>query len=286
MNESSPLPEYRRFVPSPALGRYAEAIWVQHSVPTPDALPTTVLPSGRIDLVLHYGDRFARIADGTREPLPRAQAVGQQQRPLVVQALGTTGIVIVRLKPWGASALFGADLGATSNRIIDLEQVWGRYSIHELLERLATATSMAQRARLADGFVARRLLHEDVDRLAVAAVGAINAGWGRQPIAVLAQRFGLGRRQFNRRFTSAVGAAPKQLSRVLRTQKAVACLRAGVATQAVIERCGYSDQSHFIRDVVAHYGRRPQELVRLAPSAPHRYFNCGDVNAFCGMTYL
>jgi len=106
------------------------------------------------------------------------------------------------------------------------------------------------------------------------------------PVTALAARFGLGRRQFHRRFARAVGTGPKQLSQVLRAQKAAACLQAGIDTQQIIERCGYSDQSHFIRDVVRYCGKRPGELAALAPSSARRFFNARDVGAYCGMTYL
>jgi transcriptional regulator GlxA family with amidase domain len=145
---------------------------------------------------------------------------------------------------------------------------------------------MRDRAHRVEEFVAGRIVRGGADRLVVAALDAINAGWGREPVASLARRFDLGRRQFNRRFTRSVGASPKQLSRLLRAQKAIACLLAGDAVDAVVDRCGFSDQSHFIRDVVAHSGRRPGDLARLVPSRPSCFFNSCNVDAFCGMAYL
>ena len=285
MNGSSPSPVYRSFGPSPALRRFAEAIWVQHCAPTPDAEPTTIVPTGRVDLVFCYRDRFARAGDGGLDTLPAAHAVGQRRQPLVVRSMGGTGIVILRLKPWGARALFGEEILNCGDHIVDLELLWGRAPVEGLLDRLAAA-SIRQRARIADAFVVERVKHERIDPLAPVAVDAINCGWGRQSIARLADRFDLGRRQFNRRFTRAIGASPKQISRVLRAQKALVCLRSGVDVSTVIDRCGFSDQSHLIRDVVAHAGKKPGELIRLAPSGPHRFFNANGVDAFCGMTYL
>jgi transcriptional regulator GlxA family with amidase domain len=93
----------------------------------------------------------------------------------------------------------------------------------------------------------------------IESINTINRGWGRDSVDTVARHFELGRRQFNRRFTRSIGASPKQMSQVLRAQKAIACLRAGVDVQDVVDRCGFTDQSHLIRDVVNHSNRRPTD---------------------------
>ena len=114
-----------------------------------------------------------------------------------------------------------------------------------------------------DDFVASRLVERSVDRLSLASLHTINLNWGRQRIGELARRFELGRRQFNRRFTRAIGASPKQVSTVLRAQKAIACIRAGQPFHDIVDRCGFADQAHFIREVSSHSNRTPGELAAM-----------------------
>jgi AraC-like DNA-binding protein len=218
--------------------------------------------------------------------MPQCHVVGQQDRPLFLNATGRTGIVIVRFKPWGASALFGDTLPELKNSIIDLELLWGQSSMSTLVERVTTATSHRKQAEIVGNFVTSLLFPEKPDKLSMASVAIINQSWGRRRIEDIAGEFGLGRRQFNRRFTQTVGTSPKQMSTVLRAQKAIACIRSGRDVNDVIDQCGYSDQSHLIRNITAMSNKRPTELSRLRASRPHRYFNCPKLDTFCGTTYL
>lgn len=286
MNGSSPIPVYGEFAPSAQLREFVENVWVQECDPTPDAPPTTVVPTGRVELIFHYCDPYRQLNNDNCGVMPRCHVVGQQKAPIILNALGTTGIVIVRFKPWGAFSIFGDALADINDQIVDLELLWNKCRLDDLLEQLAAAANQSARAELADAFVASHLLPQDSDRLSVASVNAINANWGRDRIDEVARHFELGRRQFNRRFTRRIGASPKQLSRVLRAQKAIASIRAGGNVHDIVDRCGYVDQSHLIHDVVSHSNRRPTALAELPSSAAHRYFNSSDIAAFCGTTYL
>ena len=286
MNGSSSSPAYRTFTPGAYLRDSVEVIWVQDCAPVPNAEPTTIVPTGRVELIFHYGDPYAQL-HGTDEQLtPTCHVVGQQKRPLVVNATGRTGIVIVRFRPWGAHTLFGEMLPEIQNQLVDLELIWGRACLDGLVDQLYHAGSAEERARIVESFVSSRLIRVEVDRLSVESVNSINLSWGRNTVDGIARQFDLGRRQFNRRFTRAIGASPKQLSGVLRAQKAITCIRAGVNVQDIVLRCGYADQSHLIRDVVNHSNRRPTDLAKLAASNAHRFFTSTDLSAFCGVTYL
>ena len=286
MNVSSTVPVYRQYKPSPRLREFVEILWVQECGPTPGAPPTTVVPTGRVELIFHYGDSYVQIDGDRRDLMPRCHVVGQQKNPIILDAVGSTGIVIVRFKPWGAFSMFGDALADLNNKIVDLELLWGRRVLDELQEQLGIATTQRERAAIVDAFVVSRLLPPDADRLAVPFVSAINEKWGRGRIDAVAREFNIGRGQFYRRFSRCIGASPKQMSNVVRVQKAIACIRAGGNVHDVVGRCGYADQSHLIHDVVNHSRKRPGELVGVGASSADRFFNSADVSVFCGVTYL
>jgi len=286
MNGSSVTPRYLQFQPSAALRDIVEVIWVQECGATSSAAPSTIIPSGRVELVFHYGDLFVQPQSDKAGPMARCHVVGQQKRPLVVQATGRTGIVIVRFRPWGAFRLMGEGLRDINHRVVDLELIWNRADLDRLLDSLFHAPTMQHRARIVDTFVKSRLIDDEIDRLSIESIHTLNRAWGREPVECVARRFELGRRQFNRRFTRGIGASPKQLSQVLRAQKAMACLRAGFDAHEVVDRCGFADQSHLIRDVVNHSTRRPGEWTRPGESNASRFFNSSELSAFCGITYL
>ena len=289
MNGSSalaPEPSYLRYAPSAALREIAEVVWIQECGPVPGCEPTTIVPTGRVELIFHYGDPYVQHSDGDIGLTPRCHVVGQQKKPLVVAATGSTGIAIVRFTPWGAYALFGDALAQINDQLVDLELLWERQPLVDLLDKLHAAPDQQARASIVDDFVVSRLMDARLDRLSMASINCINASWGRRRVAEVARQFELGRRQFTRRFTRSIGASPKQMSRVLRAQKAIACVRLGEDVHDIIARCGYADQSHFVHEVASHCNRSPSELARLAASNAHRFFNSADPAEFCGTTYL
>ena len=62
-------------------------------------------------------------------------------------------------------------------------------------------------------------------------------------------RVGLSSRQLQRRSTLAFGYGIKTLTRILRLQQALACIRGGTRAVDSAVRAGYADQSHLAREV-------------------------------------
>ncbi len=277
---------YQEFTPFAELADYIESIWIQESAVSPKALPTTVLPTGRVELVLQYGDLFTQLINGRYELMPRCHVVGQRNQPIMVRATGKTGIVLVRFKPCGAYALFGGALPEISRRIIDISLIWPKTDIDVLVEQLQLAENSDARAGCIQDFITDKLHEPRIDDLCAVAVAKINLGWGSHRISQIANDFGLSRRQFSRRFTRQVGTSPKQLSSVLRSQKAIACLQSGKHAQDVIDLCGYVDQAHMIHNVVTHTNNTPSRIQRQSSQKLQQFFNCTDLTSYCGLTYL
>lgn len=71
----------------------------------------------------------------------------------------------------------------------------------------------------------------------------------------------LSKRQYERIFSETVGMNPKEYSRVVRFQKALWLMQNGELNYAgIASACGFSDQSHFIRDFKAMSGHTPRTL--------------------------
>lgn len=83
------------------------------------------------------------------------------------------------------------------------------------------------------------------------------------PIEKLADAVCLGKKQHERIFREHVGMNPKEYARVVRFQKAMGLMQCGIRNYAgIAAKCGYSDQSHFIRDFKAMSGHTPKTLLR------------------------
>lgn len=82
-------------------------------------------------------------------------------------------------------------------------------------------------------------------------------------VSTLADNVCLSKRQFERVFRDTVGMNPKEYARIVRFQKALWLMQNGESNYAgIAAECGYSDQSHFIRNFKELSGHTPEALIK------------------------
>ena len=256
---------YEEFSPPPELRDHVRCLW-QFEAQAHEAAadPERIVPDGRCELVLHYGERFMESpAGGVESAQPRALFAGQLSRPLWLRATGRAGVLGVRFHPAGARAFLGFALAEATDRRIALQTLWPAET-RTLTAAMARADA-AGRRELAARFVAARIaangigLDEPVGRCAT----AIEARNGRCNVEEVLAASGLGRRQLERRFLDAVGLSPKRFASVLRLRSVFDVLQADPRadwTEAALA-AGYFDQSHLIRDFRRYVGCTPAQFV-------------------------
>src|SRR5262245_29666543 len=160
---------YAQYAPSPALAPVVEWYWILEGPGCDDAQP--IVPDGRVEIVLHFGDRFERHhAGGFVERQDAALLVGQILAPIRLACRGRAGVAAIRLRPAAARALAGCPAAELTGRTVDLEAIAG--STATLRDRLACAADDAARVRLLEAWLAPRIRIAP-SRDVVAAVGAI-----------------------------------------------------------------------------------------------------------------
>ncbi|MEM9490268.1 MAG: AraC family transcriptional regulator [Myxococcota bacterium] len=90
----------------------------------------------------------------------------------------------------------------------------------------------------------------------------------REPLSVddLAQRCGMSKAVFHRRFKAATTYSPLQFIKALRLSDAALLIRQGVNVSQAAEQVGYSSASQFSREFRRHYGRSPKQWVATSPA--------------------
>ncbi|MDX2151175.1 MAG: helix-turn-helix domain-containing protein [Bryobacteraceae bacterium] len=234
---------YLQYRPGPPVSDYVHCLWLLEGESAPEQV---ISPDGRMELILHYGDRF-RQASGLQ---PRAMVAGQQWRHLRVEATGRVGLVGARFHAWGSNAVLREQAGEWAGVIAEASvPAWW-------IERIAEARPRQQRLRVFERLLAERLRPVAPPRAVVEAVRMLQSGVG---VAGTAARVGVGERQLERLFGAWVGLAPKRFARVARFQRLLR--RVGHAPERwamIAADLGYYDQPHLIREF--------QELAGCAPS--------------------
>ncbi|WP_433286841.1 helix-turn-helix domain-containing protein [Pseudonocardia sp. CA-142604] len=170
----------------------------------------------------------------------------------------------LRFRPGAAPALVGVSAGEIVDRVVPLDDLWGR-SAHRLAEELA---ERADRPALAVEHLAAALrlragttrVPPRADNLVRTAAAALSVASGRPPARVgeVARRAGVGERQLRTLFTTAVGVSPKQFARLSRIRSVVA----GAAREPwarLANDAGYYDQSHMTAEF--------REVMHVTPGA-------------------
>src|SRR5215207_8072132 len=111
---------YAEYAPSPALASVVDCFWILEGHGS--GAPEPIIPDGRLEIILHYGVRFAHHhVDGTVERQPASMIVGQLLAPVSLGYHGNAGVAAIRLRPAAARAVLGASAAEMTNRFVDLE---------------------------------------------------------------------------------------------------------------------------------------------------------------------
>src|SRR5262245_37504015 len=98
--------QYTEHPPASALAHMVECMWTLEGHARELAGPAQpILPDGRSELIVHFGDPFERVDDeGGADRQPPLIFAGQITRRLVLQPTGRVAVLGVRFRPDGASA--------------------------------------------------------------------------------------------------------------------------------------------------------------------------------------
>jgi AraC-like DNA-binding protein len=158
--------------------------------------------------------------------------------------------VELRLTPLGARRLFGVPAAELTNVVTALP------SLDDLADRLVGEPDWDRRLHLVES-VLMAADGPDPDPAVAWAWGVMRRRGGDVPVGALATEIGWSRRHFANRFRAEIGLPPKLAARVLRLDRARSLLVRRVPAGSVAARCGYTDQSHLVREFRALAGCTP-----------------------------
>lgn len=222
-------------------------------------------------LEFYLADRYQvrDIATGVTETAPDTVLVGlQTYRRVDVLLGGALRLFTIQFTPTGFSTLFGPSTAQLTDMAFAGRDVLGP-EISLVAERLEAAPDFSARVAILEAWLSPRVPDKGLDPIAWAA-RRMTLLHGGVRVADLARATDLGERQFERRFTRAVGVAPKRYARVLRFREALRLKAEGVETAwaSVAQAAGYVDQAHMIHEFQALAGDSPERL--MAAMAPAR----------------
>jgi AraC-like DNA-binding protein len=243
---------YTEAAPRPPLASIVRCIWTLegHAAELESALQP-VLPDGRPELVMHFGDAFERVhPDGWAERQAPILFAGQITGQLALRPTGRIAVLGVSFHPDGAAAVLNIPQHTLVGLTIGVDALAPRLC-QSLIEVRESAVSLADAACAVQERLAEHVDPARIDLRIRHAVEAIRRRRGALSMDDLAADVGLTRRHLERRFQTLVGISPKRLARIARFQHAIRVLeRLDVAQKSThtAATCGYADQAHFVHD--------------------------------------
>ena len=214
-----------------------------------EPLRVTVLPDGRTRLVY-------RVLEGREHG--DLWITGPRSRALFKVAPGVRRMVIMPFRPGWSAPLLGVASHALTDRIVPLDDLWGRAArdVGDALAALGAHDLVVELNRVLDGR-ARTASEPTSDRLARRAARLLEGDAVR--VTHVAEHLGVTPRHLRRAFTESVGVAPKEFARAVRLQRAVRLAASSRDWRRIASEAGYYDQAHFIGDF--------RDFVGLTPGA-------------------
>ncbi|MBL7740320.1 MAG: AraC family transcriptional regulator [Chitinophagaceae bacterium] len=254
---------YQVYDPSPDLLPFVKCFWSLDDDGTEERIRQRVLPDGCMEMIFHYGDLYRQyFNDGSFIIQPRSFVFGQITQYIEIEPTGISGIISARFHPEGLSPFLNIPVSSLEDKAIGIGSLFGEKGI-TLEKQILAADNNLQRIEMMEHFLLSMLADPGtIDNITKSCVDAIFQSQGQIPVADLASKMSLNRRIIERKFATAVGMSPKQLSRAVRLQAAVKMLEENkcASLTALAYENGYYDQAHFIKDFKEFTGTSPKSF--------------------------
>jgi AraC-like DNA-binding protein len=251
---------YQVFEPIAELQGFIKCFWTLEDEASPELVRQRVVPDGCMEMIFNYGDRFYQYPeDGSCILQPRSFIFGQITSFLEIAPSGVTGIVAARFLPEGLAPFIDRPVSSLENKAVDINEIFGSV----LEQAVLSANNNDERIKLIEEFLLARLEEpQTIDHITSDCVEVILQTQGQLGVEELADKMNINRRNLERKFVSAVGMSPKQLSRVVRLQAALKLMEQKKYSNltSLAYESGYYDQAHFIKDFREFTGFSPRQF--------------------------
>jgi AraC-like DNA-binding protein len=254
---------HQTFEPHNDLATLVKCYWTLESPKEKTPQRNTIVPDGCMKMIFHYGDLYKHYPQTKSSfNLPRCFVIGQLTRPYEVEPSGETGTFFVCFHPNGFLPFASFPIKEMENTAVPLNTLFGKAG-EEISRKILDAESTAERIKSIEEFLFKRLADTDaIDEIVKSTIETILTANGQLSVDELSRRNHVSRRQLVRKFSSAIGLSPKQLSKTIRLQATLKMLlntKITSLTELAYEG-EYYDQAHFIKDFKEFTGLTPKEF--------------------------
>ena len=254
---------YQTYEPREHLTPLIRCYWTLESPKEDKAEKQTIVPDGCMEMIFHHGDLYRQYTEnGDSIIQPKCFVIGQLTGPLEIEPTGETGIFSVRFHPNGFLPFAAISIKEMENTAVPLELLFGNAG-KDIEKNILNAHSTLERIKLIESFLLNRLTNTStIDHIVKSTVETILSANGQRSVDEISKQSNISRRQLERKFSSAIGLSPKQLSKIIRLQATLKSLlnKQFTSLTHLAYESEYYDQAHFIKDFKELTGFTPKEF--------------------------
>lgn len=219
-------------------------------------------PNGLPAIVFHLGNPFKYFSKkGCWEVMPRISLVSCATSPVALNSGGNTDSIAIIFRPYTLYNMLKIRIGGSGDAT-DIEP----YIHGDLFTRLKETDCFEQRANLLNIYFAERLNGYSPEKdLFRKVCNCILENKGIVERHGIAQAYGVSENYIHKLFMQRIGISFKPYSQVIRISnilKEIYCLDRPDWME-ILEKYGYYDQAHFIKDFKKIVKQTPQQYLHL-----------------------
>ena len=246
--------EYTEIPPGPALAPYVRCFWGSLRARR-SCGGNRVIPDSCMDLIFEVNYTKNRVTGRLCALDDATYVTPERSSEDLVASFG------IRFYAWTAACFAEADFRDALGRVFDPEAHFSSL-FRALSPQLFEPDDLIARARLAEKELLRRLRPDRLGNELLNVVFAMISGCGREKVGEIAARAGISGRKMERKLLELTGAGPKLLTQLIRHQLIYReVLEGRYRALDAVEKYGYADQSHLLRDFRRFQGVLPGELL-------------------------
>ncbi len=247
--------EYTEIPPCPALAPYVRCFWGSLRARRMCSGGSRVIPDSCMDLIFEVNYTNNRISGRFCALDDAAYVTPERSSEDLVASFG------IRFYAWTAACFAEADFRDALGRVFDPEAHFSAL-FRALAPQLFEPDDLPARAASAEKELMRRLRPERLSSELMNVIFAMISGCGREKMGEIAARAGMSGRKMERKLLELTGAGPKLLAQLIRHQLIYReVLEGRYRALDAVEKYGYADQSHLLRDFRRFQGVLPGELL-------------------------
>ena len=222
-----------------------------------------VFPSAGLVVGFQYKGSLTAISGKTSTNLHSAGITGITDGYKTFRNSANIGTVLVYFTEIGFGSFATLPANELFNLSISLEEIFDKYGIRDVEEKLSFTSTDGQRIKIIEHFLLSQLREIKSDRLIVEAVKLIYQSKGAIRINELNEKLFISQSPFEKRFRKIVGTSPKKFASIVRFYAVLDSLGNNKSPTEICYENNFFDQAHFIKDFKQYTGDTPENFKRF-----------------------